>query len=246
MGDRASTTGNPSVRGAGDQHEEDKTPVSDHGFGSDLVEPGTMSETSDLFGSTMGLVAVTIGFFALGAYLGRDLSVGWGWVFYIVSFVLLIAMRFAVRADSATATALLFGFGATIGLATGPVVAYYASMDPKTVWEAGGATALFMAGLGSVGYATRRDLSGLARLGFWALFGLIIFGVVMIFVQIPNGYLIYSILGLVIFAVLTVVDFQRLRAAGRGSSAPLMAASIFLDALNVFLFFLNIFNRRGD
>jgi modulator of FtsH protease len=27
-------------------------------------------------------------------------------------------------------------------------------------------------------------------------------------------------------------------------SAPLLAASIFLDALNVFLFFLNIFNRR--
>jgi modulator of FtsH protease len=28
------------------------------------------------------------------------------------------------------------------------------------------------------------------------------------------------------------------------SSAPIMAASIFLDALNVFLFFLNIFSRR--
>jgi len=218
--------------------------MSDRGFGGGLVEPGTVSESSALFGSTMGLVAVTIGFFALGAYLGRDLSVGWGWVFYIVSFVLLIAMRFAVRAQTVAATALLFGFGTTIGLATGPVVAYYASVNPKTVWEAGGATALFMAGLGTVGYAIRRDLSTLARLAFWALFALIIFGVVTIFVQIPNGYLIYSVLGLVIFAVLTVVDFQRLRAAGNSSSAPLMAASIFLDALNVFLFFLSIFNRR--
>ena len=67
---------------------------------------------------------------------------------------------------------------------------------------------------------------------------------VTIFTQIPNGALIYSVLGLVIFAVLTVVDFQRLRTAGRGASAPMMAASIFLDALNVFLFFLNVFNRR--
>jgi len=139
---------------------------------------------------------------------------------------------------------LLFGFGTAIGLATGPVVAYYASIDPKTVWEAGGATALFMAGLGTVGYAIRRDLSTLARVAFWALFALIIFGVVMIFVQIPNGCVIYSVLGLVIFAVLTVVDFQRLRAAGTRSSAPLLAASIFLDALNVFLFFLNLFSRR--
>ena len=34
-----------------------------------------------LFGQTMGLVAVTAGLFALGAYLGRDLSYGWGFVF---------------------------------------------------------------------------------------------------------------------------------------------------------------------
>ena len=139
---------------------------------------------------------------------------------------------------------LLFGFGTTIGLATGPVVAYYASTNPKIVWQAGGATALFMAGLGTVGYAVRQDLSRLARLAFWLLLGLIIFGVVTIFTQIPNASLIYSVLGLVVFAVLTVVDFQRLRTAGRAASAPMMAASIFLDALNVFLFFLNIFNRR--
>ena len=34
----------------------------------------------------MGLVAVTAGLFALGAYLGRDLSYGWGFVAYIASF----------------------------------------------------------------------------------------------------------------------------------------------------------------
>ena len=39
-------------------------------------------------------------------------------------------------------------------------------------------------------------------------------------------------------------DFQRLRKTRDMSSAPIMAASIFLDALNVFLFFLNIFSRR--
>ena len=213
-------------------------------FSSSLLQSGTANENSALFGSTMELVALTIGFFALGAYLGRDLSVGWGWAFYILSFVLLIAMRFAVRAEALTATALLFGFGTTIGLATAPAVAYYASTNPKIVWEAGGATALFMAGLGTVGYAVRQDLSRLARLTFWLLLGLIFFGVVTIFTQIPNGALIYSVVGLVIFAVLTVVDFQRLRAAGRVASAPMIAASIFLDALNVFLFFLNVFNRH--
>ena len=46
---------------------------------------------------------------------------------------------------------------------------------------------------------------------FWALIGLIVFGIVAIFVQIPNIPLIYAILGLVIFAGLTASDFQRLR-----------------------------------
>ena len=55
-------------------------------------------------------------------------------------------------------------------------------------------------------------------------------------VRIPHGSLIYAVLGLVIFAGLTMFDFQRLRRATELDSAPLIAASIFLDVLNVFLF----------
>jgi FtsH-binding integral membrane protein len=211
--------------------------------GDDFLGTGR-GESATIFGSTMELVALTAGFFALGAFLGHDLSYGWAWVFFILSFGLLIAMRFAVRSSRSSATGILFGFGLALGLGTGPTVAYYASSDPAIVWQAGGATALFMAGLGTAGYATRRDLSGLGRIALWALVGLIVFGVVSIFAQIPNSSLIYSILGLVIFAALTLFDFQRLRVAGASDSPAMLAASIFLDALNVFLFFLNLFNRR--
>ena len=51
-------------------------------------------------------------------------------------------------------------------------------------------------------------------------------------------------LGLVIFAGFTMLDFQRIRRSQDISSAPLLAASIFLDILNVFLFFLQIFSRE--
>jgi FtsH-binding integral membrane protein len=73
-----------------------------------------------------------------------------------------------------------------------------------------------------------------------------VFGIVLVFVHLPGGALIYSVLGLVIFAGLTMVDFQRLRRSSDLDSAPLIAASIFLDALNVFLFFLQIFGRRRE
>jgi FtsH-binding integral membrane protein len=71
-----------------------------------------------------------------------------------------------------------------------------------------------------------------------------VFGIVLIFVHIPGGALIYSVLGLVIFAAFTMVDFQRIRRSQDITAAPLLAASIFLDILNVFLFFLQIFSRR--
>ncbi len=62
-----------------------------------------------------------------------------------------------------------------------------------------GATALFIAGFGAAGYATRRDLAPLARLCFWALVALIVVGIVLTF---------------------------------------------FLDVLNLFLFFLDIFSGQ--
>jgi FtsH-binding integral membrane protein len=204
----------------------------------------TREESGTLLGQTMGLVAVTAGLFALGAYLGRDLSYGWGWIFFIASFGCLIGLNVAAQRSEGAAITLLFAFGVLIGVATAPTIAYYASTDPQVVWQAGGATALFIAGFGAVGYATRRDLSAFARIFFWALIALIVFGIVLIFVQIPNGQLIYAILGLVIFAGLTAFDFQRLRRTQDIRSAPLIAASIFLDVLNVFLLFLSIFGRN--
>jgi FtsH-binding integral membrane protein len=206
----------------------------------------TRDQAHTLFAETMGYVAVTAGLFALGAYLGRNLVGVIAIVAYIAAFGCLFGMRFAIRRSSQLTVGLLCAFGVLMGLAVAPTLAYYASADPQALWQAGGATALFIAGFGAAGYATRRDLTAIARIGFWALVALIGFGIVLIFVNIPHGALIYSILGLVIFAGLTMVDFQRLRRSTDVESAPLLAASIFLDILNVFLFFLQIFSRQDD
>jgi uncharacterized protein len=199
-----------------------------------------------LFAQTMGYVAATAALFALGAFAGRNLTGGIGIVFFIAAFACLIAMRFTSRRSTGLTVGLLGVFGLLIGLAVAPVVAYYGSMDPRALWEAGGATALFIAGFGAAGYATRRDLTPVARVAFWALLALIVFGIVAIFVNIPAADLVYSVLGLVIFAGFTLFDFQRLRRNTDAATAPLLAASIFLDVLNVFLFFLEIFSGGNE
>jgi uncharacterized protein len=84
-------------------------------------------------------------------------------------------------------------------------------------------------------------MTAIARASFWALLALIVFGIALIFIHIPGGDLVYTVLGLVIFAGFTMFDFQRLRTNADVTTAPLLAAFIFLDILKVFLFFLLIF-----
>ena len=207
----------------------------------------TRDQTAALFAQTMGLVALTAAVFAAGAYAGRHLSEGAAIVSWIAAFVVLMIMNFAARRSSpALATGLLVVFGILMGVASAPTLYWYGSTDPQILWQAGGATALFIAVFGAVGYTTRRDLSNIVRFAFFALIALLIFGIAAIFVHIPHASLIYAIIGLVIFAALTMGDFQRLRRTKNMSSAPLIAASIFLDVLNVFLFFLRIFSGSRD
>jgi FtsH-binding integral membrane protein len=190
----------------------------------------------------MGYVAFTAGLFAFGAYLGRGMVGPVGIVAFVAAFGCLLGLRYAATRSRQLTVLLLGAFGALLGFAFAPTLAYYASADPQALWKAGGATALFIAGFGVAGWATRRDLSALARAGFWALVGLIALGVVLIFLRIPGGGLAYSVFGLVVFAGFTMFDFQRLRRTRDIDAAPLLAASIFLDVLNVFSFFLGIFS----
>jgi modulator of FtsH protease len=205
-----------------------------------LEQPVERADARAVFGQVMGLVAVTVGFFALGAYVGRNLTGGTGLILFIAAFACAFGLNFAARRSEGLAIVLLFGLGLLLGMAVGPVLAHYAKSDPTILWQSGGATALFVGALGSYGYATRRDLSSWARSLFWLLIGLIVFGIVLIFVNIPGGRLIYAVLGLVLFGAYTIFDFNRLRRANMDASVPI-AAGIFLDVVNVFLFFIQIF-----
>jgi FtsH-binding integral membrane protein len=116
------------------------------------VESGRVrpvDRTRTLFSQVMGFVAATAGLFALGAYLGRNLGTGLAFGCYLLAFACLIGMRFAVRRSAGLSVALLFGLGLLMGLALAPTLVYYAGADPQALWQAGAATALFIAGFGA-------------------------------------------------------------------------------------------------
>jgi modulator of FtsH protease len=208
--------------------------------------PLSRDQTRGVFGQVMGLVALTFACLALGAYITRGVQGGTGILFFLLAFGCVIGLQYAsARGRDQLAIGLLFGMGLCFGLALGPVLAAYASADPGAVWQAAGATALFTGGLGAIGYLTKRDLSSWYRALFGALVVLIVFGLVTLFVAIPGANVIYAVLGLVVFGALTIFDFNRLARTTMAGAVPI-AASIFLDIFNVFLFFLQLFGGGGS
>jgi FtsH-binding integral membrane protein len=202
--------------------------------------------TRGAIGQVMGLVALTLGSLALGAYIGRDLSGGIGTAFrgggVACAFGLSIA---SAPGHDQLSTTPLFGLGLLFGLALGPVMNSYARADPSGLWDAAGTTGAFDAGLGAYGYGTRRDLPAWARTLFWAPVGLLVFGVFALLVFIPRTNVIWLVAGLAFFGAFTIFDLNRLRPAGKETAVPI-AASSFLNIFNVFLFALELFGCGGD
>ena len=208
----------------------------------------TRSDTRAVFGQTMFLVAVTTGFTAGGAYIGRDLSMGWALGMWALSLVAILGMSFARRAQNgALGMALLFTVGLLLGLAIGPTIAAYTSVQggAQIVYQAAGLTALFIAGFGVAGWAIKRDLAPAARVAFWVLVAMIVAGFAAFFLSIPGFNVLWSIVGLGVFSVFTMFDFQRLRSAGE-EDVVMIALSIFLDVFNVFLMILNLLGLGRD
>ena len=78
-------------------------------------------QTRAVFGQVMGLVALTVGCAALGAYIGRNLSGGTAFLFFIGAFACIFGLNIATRRDrEQLAIGLLFGLGLLLGMACGP------------------------------------------------------------------------------------------------------------------------------
>ena len=167
-----------------------------------------------------GLCRRDLGFAALGAYLGRDLSGGAGLVLFILAFACIFGLNIAAASGrEQLAIGLLFGLGSC------------------SAWRWPGPRRLRQGrarrrcgrppGDGDVRRARwarpATPRSATCRRGraplFWALLALIVFGIVAIFVSIPNANVIYAVAGPRDLRRFTIFDFNRLRrASGRRRS----------------------------
>ncbi len=205
---------------------------------------GATASTPALLSQVLGITGLGLCITALAAYLFRDMAPGiFAFAALIGGFVLLIAIG-RMSANEPVALLLFYAFTFLEGIGIAPTIAYYAHIDgPSIVMNAALTTGLGMLGLGAIVYATTFDFRRLYGVLMMALMAIIVISIVSLFVHFVSPTAISWVV-LFIFAGLTLADFARIRAGGSGSSAIMLAVSIYLDAINIFLALLQIFGGR--
>ncbi len=201
--------------------------------------------TAQLLGQVMFLVALALGFAALGTVLGRELEIGTARLCSFGGFGMLLVASFAGRRFRVGAFAMgwLFATALLIGLGLGPVIAYFSSVDPSALTAAAGGTALTVAATGSLGFALSKDLARWMRPLSFIVFGLVIVSLVMVLAGSGGSPLLSGAIAL-FSAALIVVDFNFLRKHGTERDTIWLATGIFVAIINIFVSLLNIFS--GD
>ena len=201
--------------------------------------------TSQLLGQVMFLVAVALGFCALGTLLGRDLSLGAARACSFGGLGMLLVSSFAGERFRVGSFAMfwLFATALLIGLGLGPVINAYATVDPKALTQAFAGTAATVLAAGSLGFVLSKDLAPWMR-----PVSLIVFAACM-------GTIIWSLFGgtisplvsagiYLVSALLIVIDFNFLRKHGTERDSIWLATGIFVSIVNIFISLLNIFSSR--
>jgi modulator of FtsH protease len=201
--------------------------------------------TAQLLGQVMFLVAVALGFCALGTLIGRDLSLGAARACTFAGFGMLLVSSFAGERFrvGGFAMAWLFATALLIGLGLGPVIEYFATVEPKALTQAFAGTAATVLAAGSLGFVLSKDLAPWMR-----PLSLIVFA-------LAAGTILWTLFGgtisplvsLAIYglsALLIVVDFNYLRKHGTERDSIWLATGIFVSIVNIFISLLNIFSAR--
>jgi FtsH-binding integral membrane protein len=207
------------------------------------VRPAAISATK-LLGQVMFLVAVALGFAALGTVIGRDLSVGTARALSFAGFGMLLVSSFAGERFRVGpfAMAWLFATALVIGLGLGPVIDYFATVEPAALTQAFAGTAATVAGAGALGFFMSKDLARWMRPLSLIVFAACVGTVVVTLVAGSVSPLISAGIYL-LSAALIVVDFNVLRKHGTEADAIWLATGIFVSIINIFISLLNIFSR---
>ncbi|WP_447591423.1 Bax inhibitor-1/YccA family protein [Aquipseudomonas campi] len=203
-------------------------------------------EVSKVLRNTYGLLALTLAFSGLVAFISQQMNFAYPNIFVVlVGFYGLFFLTVKLR-NSAWGLLSTFALTGFMGYTLGPILNRYLGMSSgsEVISSAFAMTALVFFGLSAYVLTTRKDmsfLSGFITAGFFVLIGAMIAG---FFFQISGLQLAISA-GFVLFSSACIL-FQTSAIIHGGERNYIMATiSLYVSIYNLFISLLQIFGIMG-
>lgn len=202
----------------------------------------------------LGLVisfAAAYGFMISGLYLSMLMNDTIIFLLCLVEIILVMVLAARIKKMSVAGATIMFLLYALINGITLTSLFYVFEIS-SLIWIFA-ATAGMFGIMGAWGYFTKQDLSGWRKVLMFGLIGLIIMGVLGLFLNLGSLDLIVCLVGVAVFLGFTAYDTQKIKALYHFyESDPVMlrkasifsALQLYLDFINLFLYLLRLFGRR--
>jgi len=173
-----------------------------------------------------------------------------GWVAMFAPIGLMLYLGAAInRISSSTAQILYWVFTALMGISLSYIAILYTGQSIAQTFLVCSCTFL---GMSLFGYTTKRDLTAMGSFLIMGLWGILLAGIVNIFLGSGGLNFVISVLGVLIFTGLTAYDTQRIKQMyvetdGREiarKKSVMGAIHLYLDFVNLFLFLLQFLGNR--
>ena len=203
-------------------------------------------EVSRVLRNTYGLLALTLAFSGVMAFVAQQMRVGYPNIFVVlIGFYGLFFLTNKLR-DSAWGLVSAFALTGFMGFILGPILNRYLGMagGAEVVSSAFAMTALVFGGLSAYVLITRKDMSflgGFITAGFFVLMGAVL---ASLFFQISGLQLAISA-GFVLFSSVCIL-FQTSAIIHGGERNYIMATvSLYVSIYNLFVSLLQLFGLMG-
>jgi FtsH-binding integral membrane protein len=189
------------------------------------------------------LVTVVVGTFAAG--MANAL-----FPYFMPILVLNMVLGFIVaftRRTTGLNVFMLYLFAAVQGLLFGPLLMLANQSAPGVPALAAILTLVTFGSLSMYAVVSGKDFSYLGGFLFMALIGLVVGGIVLMFLHVPMLSLLYSLGGVLIFSGFVLYDTSKILNRHMISEPITAAIALYLDFINLFLFILQLLmnlNRR--
>jgi hypothetical protein len=154
------------------------------------------------------------------------------------------------KMSATTASVVFLAYSALNGLTLSCIFFLYTKDSIASTFVVSAAT---FGAMSLYGYTTKRTLDGLGSFCFMGLIGVVIAGLVNLFLRSNMLGFIVSCVGVIVFVGLTAYDTARLKRMAESVSidseegrrgAVVGALALYLDFVNLFLMLLRLFGRR--